>query len=440
MNPPRTDQRSDFLGELAWRGLLYQRTAETELDEHLATPGRVGYCGFDPTADSLTIGNLIAIRLLMLWQRCGHRPIALVGGATALIGDPSGKDAERPMLRSDQVEHNVQSQRRILERLLDFDSANPCGAVLVNNWDWLGKLGFLMVLRDVGKHFSVNAMIQREAVKERLHGRGQGISYTEFSYALLQAYDFLHLRREHGCTVQTAGSDQYGNIVSGIDLIRRVLGSDEGAAYGITSPLVTHADGRKIGKTERGAVWLTADRTSPYAFYQYWINVADGEVESFLKWFTMLDAPEIDAVVKRHGEAPHERHAQRALADHMTELLHGGDERRRVAEASEAIFGRGDLRALDEGTLAQVVDELPTSRHPRDRLAGEGCALVDLLPETELARSKREAREFLANGAVSVNGERVDDPERRLGTADLLHSRSVLLRRGKKQWAATVWE
>ncbi len=434
-----SERPTDFIEELAWRGLLYQRTAEDELDEHLATPGRVGYCGFDPTADSLTIGNFVQVRLLMLWQQAGHRPIALMGGATGLIGDPSGKDAERPLLRSDQVEHNVESQKRILEGLLDFDPANPSGAILVNNFDWLGQLGFLIVLRDVGKHFSVNSMIQREAVKERLHGRGHGISYTEFSYALLQAYDFLHLRREYGCTVQTAGSDQYGNIVSGIDLIRRVLGPEEGHAYGITSPLVTHSDGRKIGKSERGAVWLTADRTSPYAFYQYWINVPDADVESFLKWFTMLGREEIAELVARHAQAPQERHAQRGLADHMTDLVHGREERGRVARASEAVFGRGDLRELDPGTLSQLVAELPHSAHPRDRLAGEGVALVELLPETGLARSKREAREFLGNGAVSVNGDRAD-PDRHLRASDLLHDRTLLLRRGKKQWHATVWD
>ena len=239
--------------------------------------------------------------------------------------------------------------------------------------------------------------------------------------------------------MQTAGSDQYGNIVSGIDLVRRVLGPEEGRVYGVTSPLVTHADGRKIGKSEHGAVWLTADRTSPYAFYQYWINVADGEAEAFLKWFTMLGREEIAELVARHAAAPQERQAQRALADHMTDLLHGEEERRRVAAASDAVFGGGDLGAIDAGTLEQLVAELPHSAHPRDRLAGEGISLVELLPETELAKSKREAREFLSNGAVSVNGERVD-AARQLRTADLLQDRTVLLRRGKKQWHATLWE
>jgi len=424
-----------FLEELKWRGLLHQTTAGDELTRHLAQPGRVAYCGFDPTSDSLTIGNFIQIKLLMHWQQAGHKPIALIGGGTGLIGDPSGKDAERQLLSIEQVQANVEGQRRIFDRLLDFDRKHPNAAVMLNNADWLTKLGFVEVLRDVGKHFSVNVMIQKESVKERLHQREQGISYTEFSYMILQAYDFLHLRRAMNCTVQTAGSDQYGNIVAGIDLIRREFGSDE--AFGITSPLVKSASGKKIGKTEKGAVWLTADRTSPYAFYQYWINVDDQDVESFLKWFTMMNRQQVEETVSQHQAAPHLRIAQRELARHMTRLIHDQTELQRVESASEALFS-GDVRNLDEAMLGEVFADVPHSTHSRQTLDDGGIALLELLPQTTLASSKREARDFLGSGAVSVNGAKVDG-ERKLTAADLLHGRTILLKRGKKNWHATKW-
>ena len=425
-----------FLDELRWRGLLHQRTAEEALDRHLQQPGRVAYCGFDPTADSLTIGNLVAVTLLAHWQRAGHKPIVLMGGGTGLIGDPSGKDRERPLLGREQVEANIAGQRRALERLLDFDPARANAAVVVDNAGWLSKLRFIDVLRDVGKHFSVNAMIQKESVRERLPQRDQGISYTEFSYMLLQAYDFLHLHRELGCSLQLAGSDQYGNIVAGIDLIHRTLGH-EADAFGVTAPLLTHADGRKIGKSEGGAIWLTADRTSPYAFYQYWINAADSEVGAFLRWFTLLGRDEIEAIEAAHRRTPAERLAQRALAAHMTERLHGAAERRRVEAASDALFGSGELAALDAATLAEVFADVPHSDHDPSALAA-GVPLVDLLPSTALATSKREAREFLGSGAIWVNGRRVP-ADHRLTERDLLSGGLILLRRGKKSWHATRW-
>ncbi len=431
-------EASPFLAELAWRGLLYQRTAEAELDLHLTQAPRTAYCGFDPTAPSLTIGNLVPMRLLAIWQSHGHKPLVLMGGGTGLIGDPSGKDDERPLLSREAVEAHVAAQRPLFERVLDFDAPGGRAAEILNNVDWLGKLGFLEVLRDVGKHFSVNAMIQREAVRERLHARGHGISYTEFSYALLQAYDFLHLRRERECTLQVAGSDQYGNIVSGIDLIRRTLGPEAGA-FGVTAPLVTRSDGKKMGKSEQGAVWLSAELTSPYAFYQYWLNVPDADVASFLRVFAPLPREAIDAAVAEHEAAPEKRHGQRRLAEAMTDLIHGADERRQVQAASEAVFGGGALRAIEARALEQVVAELPRSRHARDGLGGEGVSLVELLPETSLASSRREARQFLDDGAVALNGERVD-LERRIRADDLLAGRFVLLRRGKKRWHATEWE
>ena len=426
-----------FLSEIAWRGLLHQRTGEQAFEAHLATPGRVGYCGFDPTADSLTIGNLVPIQLLVHWQRAGHCPVVLVGGGTGMIGDPSGKDRERPLLTREQVDANVAGQRRVFDRLLDFDRSAPNAARLVNNADWLTKLGFLEFLRDIGKHFSVNAMVQKESVRERLHNRDQGISYTEFSYMLLQAYDYLHLHRSEQCSVQLAGSDQFGNIVAGIDLIHRRLGH-AAEAFGVTAPLVTHADGRKIGKSEGSSVWLTADRTSPYAFYQYWINVPDTEVGPFLRLFSVLGREELEAVEAAHHAAPHERSAQRCLARHMTERLHGESERHRVEAAAEALFGRGDVRALDAATLTEIAAEVPHTDDDRGLLAAPGIALVDVLPRTTLAASRREAREFLGAGALFVNGQRAA-ADRRLTQEDLLPGGLILLRRGKRQWHALRW-
>jgi tyrosyl-tRNA synthetase len=426
-----------LLDELAWRGLLYQRTAEEALDAHLQTRGRVGYCGFDPTADSLTIGNLIPILLLVHWQRAGHRPLVVMGGATGMIGDPSGKDRERLLLDPDRVAANVASQRRIFERLLDFDPAAAHGARILDNRSWLGELRYVEFLRDVGKHFSINAMIQKESVRERLERRDQGISYTEFSYMLLQAFDYLHLRRNFGCSVQMAGSDQYGNITAGIDLIHRTLGH-ECEAFGLTAPLVTHADGRKIGKSEGGSIWLTADRTSAYAFYQYWINVPDADAVSFLRRFTLLERDEITSIADAHGSAPEKRSAQRALARHMTGLLHGDAERARVEAASETLFGEGAIDALDEATLGEMADELPHSEHDPALLSCEGVPLVELLPTTSLATSRRQAREFLEQGAIALNGRRVAAGYR-VTSSDLLPGGLLFLRRGKRNWHAIRW-
>jgi len=433
---------STVLDELRWRQLLHQTTADEALPGYLSSLDRVAYCGFDPTADSLTIGNYIAISLLAHWQRAGHTPIVLVGGGTGLIGDPSGKDAERQLLTREQVEANIEGQRRIFERVLDFDGPNA--AVIVNNADWLCDLGYLDVLRDVGKHFSVNAMIQKDSVRERLHNREQGMSYTEFSYMLLQAYDFLHLRRTMDCTVQLAGSDQYGNIVSGIDLIRRDMqGVDDTTprGFGITSPLVTKADGGKIGKTESGAIWLTADRTSPWAMYQYFLNVTDDDAASFLRWYTFREQADIEAVEAEHAAAPHQRGAQRAIAGDMTKLMHGEEALSSVERAADALFG-GDVRVIEADMLEDVFADVPASQHTSTSLEGDGVALAELLPETSLAGSRREAREFLRNGSISVNGVKVagDVAEGRvLGTGDLLHGRTILLKRGKKAWHATRW-
>ena len=431
---------TSFLEELTWRGLLHSTTSD-DLVAHLATPGRIAYCGFDPTAEALTIGNLLPIKMLAHWQRAGHRPLALMGGATGLIGDPSGKSEERKLLDREQVEANIDNYRGTFERMLDFDCSGKHRAGIVNNHDWLGSIGYIHMLRDVGKHFSVNMMIQKESVSARLTEREQGISYTEFSYMILQAYDFLHLNRTMGCTVQIGGSDQYGNIVAGIDLIRRLVGREdhvspdaEGRAYGVTNPLVTKSDGGKIGKSEKGAVWLDAAKTSPYAFYQFWLNTTDADVIKFLKWFTFETRERIEELEQASVDAPHAREAQRALARSMTTMIHGETECDRAISASAALFS-GAVGSLDASLLAEVFADVPASTHDRSGLEGDGLDLTELLTSTSLASSKREARQFLEQGAVSVNGEKVDT-QRRLVTGDLLHGTTVLLRRGKKAWHA----
>jgi tyrosyl-tRNA synthetase len=426
-----------LLKELSWRGLLHQVTAQEALEKHLATGSRTGYCGFDPTRDSLTIGNLLPLLLLRRFQDAGHKPVVLMGGGTGLIGDPSGKDAERTLQSREQIAANVAAQRRVFERLIDLDPKRSNAAVIVNNGDWLEKLSFIEVLRDVGKHFSVNAMIQRDSVRDRLTQREQGISYTEFSYMLLQAYDYLHLHRAQNVTLQMAGSDQYGNIVSGIDLIHRSLGN-EAEAYALTIPLLTKADGKKIGKTEQGAIWLSADRTSPYAFYQYFLNSDDSDVISFLKWFTMRAQDDIAAIEQQHLAAPEKRHAQRELAREITRLVHGEAELSKAEAASTALFS-GDVRSLSQDLLREVFADVPHTQHAKQQLEGEGLALVELLPQTSLASSKREARQFLEAGAVLVNGEKAS-VDQRLTSASLLHGQTILLKRGKKQWHATRWE
>ncbi|HKP58904.1 MAG TPA: tyrosine--tRNA ligase [Polyangiales bacterium] len=425
-----------FLDELRWRGLLHQATATDPLVAHLSTPGRIAYCGFDPTMPSLTIGNMLPILLLRRWQEAGHAPIFLMGGGTGKIGDPSGKDAERTLQDSSVIEANVAAQRKIMEQLVDLDPKRPNAGRIMNNADWLDKLGYIEVLRDIGKHFSINAMIQRDSVRERLHNREQGISYTEFSYMLLQAYDFLHLHRAFGCTVQMAGSDQYGNIVSGIDLIHRVLGNER-EAYGVTQPLLMKADGKKLGKSEKGAIWLSKDRTSPYAFYQYWINSDDADVVSLLKWFTFLRQEEIERIAAEHTTAPQLRAAQRELARHVTRMVHGEDEVKKVEAASQALFS-GDVRSLPEDMLSEVFADVPHSQHDKNTLSGEGASLVDVLAETTLASSKREARQFLQAGAVLVNGEKAE-LEMRLTSESLMYGHTILLKRGKKLWHATRW-
>lgn len=452
--------QSSFLSQLAVRGRVAQVTDEAGLAAHLGSgvaAERLGYVGYDPTADSLTIGNLTTIMLLAHFQRAGHSPVVVAGGGTGLIGDPSGKSAERQLLTREGVAHNVERQMRIFGTLLDFSPTVSNQARMVNNADWLGGISFLDALRDIGKHFRVNEMIQRDSVRERLTGRDQGISFTEFSYMLLQAYDFAHLRKHMGVTLQMGGSDQWGNIIAGIDLIRKMYhaggagggsmgeageGSAEGrlagaSAFGLTTPLVTQPDGTKFGKTEKGAVWMTADRTSPYALYQFWLNTADAQVVPFLKTYTFLEMDRIGELEASHGANPGGREAHRALADAATELLHGPTERANAQAAARALFS-GEIDGLSLAMLNEVFASVPCATLDRARL-GAGCAVLDIVTEIGLAASKREAKEFLQSGSVTVNGKRAA-PEMMLTSDLLLHGSIIALRRGKKNWCITRWE
>jgi len=422
----------DLLEDLAFRGLIHQQTNPEGLRAHLQTP-RAVYCGFDPTRDSLTIGNLVPILLLRRFQQAGHRPVVIAGGGTGMIGDPSGKDAERTLMSLEQIEKNVAGQRVIFESLLDF--SGPNAAVILNNADWLKGIGYLEMLRDVGKYFSINMMIQKDSVRDRLQNREQGISYTEFSYMLLQAYDFLHLYEQHGVTLQVCGSDQWGNVVSGIDLIRR---KHHAEAFGLTAPLVTKSDGGKFGKTETGAIWLDQTRTSAYAFYQFWLNTADADVLKFLRIYTFLDHAEILRLSAEHEANPGARAAHRALAEHVTELVHGADGLARARAATQALFS-GDVASLPRETLEELFQSAPTVTLPKARLEGEGIAAVDFLVEAGVVKSKREAREFLSTNAISISARKADVDTRI--TADwLLFGEIALVRRGKKNWHVARFE
>jgi tyrosyl-tRNA synthetase len=424
---------SQLIEELSWRGFIHQQTDEVELAAHLASGARSVYAGFDPTSDSLTIGNLVPVMMLAHFQRAGHRPIVLMGGGTGLIGDPSGKSAERQLQTVEQVRANVASIRRIFASLLSFEGTS--GAKIVDNGDWLSGLGYLEVLRDVGKHFTVNMMIQKDSVRERLNNREQGISYTEFSYMILQAYDYQYLSKAEGVTVQLGGSDQWGNIVAGIDLTRRLQNR---SVFGLTTPLLVKADGGKFGKTEKNAIWLTAERTSAYAFYQFWINTADADVERFLKLFTFLTKDEVATLVAAHQADPSQRLAQKRLARETTRSIHGETGLARAEAATSALFS-GDVAGLDEATLAEAFAEAPSSDHDSALLQGDGLSLVELLPLTSLCKSKREAREFLAAGSISVNGHKAN-ADSTLRSTDLLYGRLALLRRGRKAWHVTSWQ
>lgn len=412
--------------ELTWRGFIHQAT-HPDLASELEKGPLTLYCGFDPTADSLHIGHLLAVVGLARFQHAGHRPIALVGGGTGMIGDPSGKAQERNLLTMEQVEANAVAIRGQLERFLDFSGENS--ARVMNNLDWLGKISMIDFLRDVGKHFSVNVMLHRESVRARLEDRDQGISYTEFSYSLLQAYDFLHLAEHHDCRLQVGGSDQWGNIVAGMDLARRLLHKD---TFGITFPLVTKSDGTKFGKTESGAVWLDPARTSPYRFYQFWINQTDADTPKYLRYFTFLPREEIEELDRQIAEEPHKRTAQRRLAEEVTRIVHGDDALKQAQHATEAMFG-GDLSMLDEATLLDVFSEVPSSELPQSTIA-EAKPLLDTLVSASVFASKGEARRMVQNGGLYVNGDRIEKDDAVLSRNSVLTGNIAVVRKGKKNY------
>lgn len=414
--------------ELRWRGFLHQVT-HPELEAELEKGPITLYAGFDPSAESLHIGSLMPIMGLAHFQRAGHWPIALVGGGTGLIGDPSGKTAERSLLTTEQVESNVRGIRGQLERFLRFDG--PSAAIMQNNADWLCKLPLIDFLRDIGKHFSVNAMLARDSVRSRLEDRDHGISYTEFSYALLQSYDFLHLSDTFGCRLQVGGSDQWGNIVAGMDLTRRLRGRE---TYGLTFPLVTKSDGAKFGKSESGNIWLDATRTSPYQFYQFWINQADADVGRFLRFFTFLDRETVEALEAEHACAPEKRVAQRRLAEEVTLLVHGAEALADAQRASQAMFG-GDLSGLSEAMLLEVFSAAPVVELPHDTLASD---MSGAIAATVLGASNGDVRRLVDSGGIYFNGVAVRDMKATIDPASLLHGKFLVVRKGKKDYRM-VW-
>ncbi|MEU6744209.1 tyrosine--tRNA ligase [Streptosporangium sandarakinum] len=412
---------TDILDELEWRDVVAQTTDADALRRALAEGPITVYAGFDPTAPSLHAGNLATLLILTRFQRAGHRPIGLVGGATGLIGDPSGRSTERSLNSTDVVAEWVARIRVQVEKFLSFDEG-PTGAALVSNLDWTGQMSAIDFLRDIGKHFPVNRMLARESVSARLGG--EGLSYTEFSYQILQANDYLELHRRHGCTLQLGGSDQWGNITAGVDLIRRVEGAH---VHALTGKLITKADGTKFGKTAGGAIWLDPALTSPYAFYQYWLNADDRDVIRFLKVFTFRGRDEIAELEKAVADRPAAREAQRALAEDVTTLVHGADELRRVVAASRALFGQGSLEELDERTLGSALAEVPRAEVP-----ALGAPLVDLLAQSGLVKSKSEARRAVNEGGAYLNNVKVADDSYVPTADDLLHGRFLVLRRGKR--------
>lgn len=423
----------NFIKELEWRGMIHNVMPGTE-EELLKGPAS-GYVGIDPTADSLHIGHLVGVMMLRHFQQAGHRPVALVGGATGMIGDPSLKSAERQLLDEETLRHNQECIKKQLSKFLDFESDAPNAAVLVNNYDWMKDYSFLNFIRDIGKHITVNYMMAKDSVKKRVSGEGNsGLSFTEFSYQLIQAYDYQYLYEHEGCRVQLGGSDQWGNITTGVELIRRRLG---GQAFAVTCPLITKADGTKFGKTESGNVWLDPRYTSPYKFYQFWMNVSDEDAGRFIRIFTSLGREEIEALEAEHREAPHKRILQSKLAEEITVMVHSREEYELAVQASEILFGRSSvetLHKLDEATFLNVFEGVPMAEVSREKLSAS-IGLMDLLVgECQFFSSNSELRKLIQSGGVSLNGEKVTDFQYRPTSDDLLNDKYLLIQRGKKNF------
>ena len=419
---------SDIFSELQWRGLIHQTTADDTLQDWLNSEMRTVYAGFDPTADSLHVGSLLPLMMLRRFQKAGHRPIAIVGGATGMIGDPSGKSAERNLLSEEQLQANITGIEAQMRQILDFESGDT-SAVLVNNNDWMKEFSYTAFLRDVGKNFPVSVMMAKDSVKTRL-GSDAGLSYTEFSYMLLQAYDFVHLNQKYDCELQIGGSDQWGNVTAGIDLGRRMLSKQ---LYGITCPLLTKSDGAKMGKTESGAIWLSPERTSPYEFYQYWIRVDDEDVGMCLRFLTELSEEEIKVLDAARAAAPHERASQKQLAESITRLIHGQAGLDKALQATAILFG-AEIENLSDSELQQIFADVPSVTLDAARL-NEGIGIVDALVEAGLAKSKGEARRTVDGGGGYVNNHRVESVDRSLTRADLASETVIVLRSGKKKYA-----
>ncbi|WP_340594005.1 tyrosine--tRNA ligase [Staphylococcus aureus] len=410
-----------LIEDLKWRGLIYQQTDEQGIEDLLNKEQVTLYCGADPTADSLHIGHLLPFLTLRRFQEHGHRPIVLIGGGTGKIGDPSGKSEERVLQTEEQVDKNIEGISKQMHNIFEFGTDH--GAVLVNNRDWLGQISLISFLRDYGKHVGVNYMLGKDSIQSRLE---HGISYTEFTYTILQAIDFGHLNRELNCKIQVGGSDQWGNITSGIELMRRMYGQTD--AYGLTIPLVTKSDGKKFGKSESGAVWLDAEKTSPYEFYQFWINQSDEDVIKFLKYFTFLGKEEIDRLEQSKNEAPHLREAQKTLAEEVTKFIHGEDALNDAIRISQALFS-GDLKSLSAKELKDGFKDVP-----QVTLSNDTTNIVEVLIETGISPSKRQAREDVNNGAIYINGERQQDVNYALAPEDKIDGEFTIIRRGKKKY------
>ena len=429
MSTPNTN----LIAELKWRGMLQDMTPGTE--EKLLKEATTGYVGFDPTADSLHIGSLVPILLLVHLQRAGHKPVALIGGATGMVGDPSGKSEERNLLDEVTLERNIAGIKSQLERFLSFDDSHPQSAMLVNNYDWFKGIGFIDFLRDVGKHITVNYMMAKDSVKKRIEG-DTGISYTEFAYQLMQGYDFYWLYQNKGVTLQFGGSDQWGNITTGTELIRRMTGG-VGEAFAFTCPLIKKSDGGKFGKTERGNVWLDAKRTSPYQFYQFWLNASDDDARGWIKIFTFLDQAAIETLTAEHDAAPHLRLLQKKLAEEITVLVHGRSEFEFAIKVSDILFGNATteaLQSLSEEQLLQVMDGVPAHQFPLQSLEGEGVDIISFLADTGIFSSKGEARKTLQGGGLSINKEKVTGLEAKISTVQLLNGKYLLVQKGKKNY------
>jgi tyrosyl-tRNA synthetase len=429
----------NFIEELQWRGMIHTQMPGTE--EQLAKEMTAAYVGIDPTADSLHIGHLVGVMMLKHFQRAGHKPIALVGGATGMIGDPSGKSAERNLLDEAALRHNQESIKNQLKKFLDFDSDAANAAELVNNYDWMKDYSFLNFIRDIGKHITVNYMMAKDSVKKRLaNDSNVGMSFTEFSYQLLQGYDFLHLYQTKNCKLQMGGSDQWGNITTGTELIRRKTG---GEAFALVCPLITKADGGKFGKTESGNVWLDRRYTSPYKFFQFWLNVSDADAEKYIKIFTAIDKNEIDTLVAEHGQAPHLRLLQKRLAQEVTIMVHSEEDYNAAVEASGILFGNATseaLKKLDEDTLLAVFDGVPQFTVSRDTLQS-GVKAIDLLTETAAVfPSKGEMRKLVQSGGVSINKEKLENQDELLDSSKLLKSKYLLVQKGKKNYYLLIVE